>query len=611
MQIASSWKRSAALLAAALLLPLLVACGGAAPAAEPTKAAEPTAAAAEPTKAPEPTAAPAEPTATAEAAAPASDPKSLKILYWQAPTVLNPHVSSGTKDFDAATVILEPLAHYNEKDELVAYLAEEIPTIENGGVAKDGTSVTWKLKKGVKWSDGTDFTADDVIFTWKYASDPKTAATTASNYTIIKDITAVDANTVKITWAAPTPNPYGSFVSFSGMIIQKKQFENCVGEKALTDAACQAANLAPVGTNAYMLKEFKPGDTVTYVKSPTYRNADKTAFDTVEIKGGGDATTAGNAVCQTAEADYAWNLQVPKAALEPILAGGKCQPIAGGSFGVERIVINFSNPDAALGKKRSEPSQPHPFLTNPKVRQAINMAIDRKAIVENLYGPTGVADCNILVVPESVNSKNTTCERDIEGAKKLMDEAGFPEKDGARADKDGKPLALYFQTSINTLRQGEQAIIKSNLKELGIAVSLKAVDAGVFFSGDVGIDDTLNKMYVDMQMYTNGPDGVDSASYLAGWTCAKMNSAENKWNGGNDGRYCNKDYDALYAKYAAEFDTAKRTALAIELNDMLIKDNAVIPLVNRRTPNAIINGLVGPTYNTFDSGLWNIDSWHK
>ena len=142
MQIASSWKRSAALLAAALLLPLLVACGGAAPAAEPTKAAEPTAAA-EATMAPEPTAAPAEPTAAP--AEPTSDPKSLKILYWQAPTVLNPHVSSGTKDFDAATVILEPLAHYNEKDELVAYLAEEIPTIENGGVAKDGTSVTWKL----------------------------------------------------------------------------------------------------------------------------------------------------------------------------------------------------------------------------------------------------------------------------------------------------------------------------------------------------------------------------------------------------------------------------------------------------------------------------------
>ena len=162
MQIASSWKRSAALLAAALLLPLLVACGGAAPAAEPT-AAEPTAAAAEPTAAPaEPTAAPAEPTAEPVA----EKDSTLNILYWQAPTILNPHLASGTKDFDAAGVILEPLARYNEKDELVPYLAEEIPTLANGGVAADSMSVTWKLKKGVKWSDGSDFTAEDVIFTW-------------------------------------------------------------------------------------------------------------------------------------------------------------------------------------------------------------------------------------------------------------------------------------------------------------------------------------------------------------------------------------------------------------------------------------------------------------
>ena len=606
MQIASSWKRSAALLAAALLLPLLVACGGAAPAAEPT-AAEPTAAAAEPTAAPaEPTAAPAEPTAEPVA----EKDSTLNILYWQAPTILNPHLASGTKDFDAAGVILEPLARYNEKDELVPYLAEEIPTLANGGVAADSMSVTWKLKKGVKWSDGSDFTAEDVIFTWQYASNEKTPATTASNYNGIANIEAVDANTVKITWKAANPDPYVAFVSYSGQVIQKKQFEKCIGEVSMTDAACQAANLAPVGTNAYMLKEFKPGDVVVYVKNPAYRDAANTYFDTVEIKGGGDAASAARAVCETGEVDYSWNLQVPKAALEPILAAGKCEAVAGGSFGVERIVVNFANPDSALGAKRSEPSEPHPFLTDLKVRQAINKAIDRKAIAEQLYGPTGVANCNILVVPTSVDSPNTTCERDVEGAKKLLDEAGWKDEGGART-KDGKAMTLYFQTSINTLRQGEQAIIKANLAEVGIAVNLKAVDAGVFFSGDPGNDDTLNKMFVDIQMYTNGPSGLDSQPYLEGWTCAKVNSAEGSWNQGNDGRYCNKDYDALFATYAKETDPAKRTEMAIGLNDFLINDVALIPLINRRTPNAKIIGLNGPTHNTFDSGLWNIHAWSK
>jgi peptide/nickel transport system substrate-binding protein len=90
-----------------------------------------------------------------------------------------------------------------------------------------------------------------------------------------------------------------------------------------------------------------------------------------------------------------------------------------------------------------------------------------------------------------------------------------------------------------------------------------------------------------------------------------VNSAEGSWNQGNDGRYCNKDYDALFAKYAAETDVAKRTEMAIQLNDFLINDVAVIPLINRRTPNAKIIGLNGPTHNTFDSGLWNIHEWSK
>lgn len=619
-----SWRRGAAVaLLSALVVPILAACGGGTPAAAPTAApaAEPTAApAAEPTAAPaaEPTAAPAaEPTAapaaepTAVPAEPAAAPGGrLKILYWQAITILNPHLASGTKDSDGATVILEPLARRNEKDAMVPYLAAEIPTVENGGVAADFTSVTWKLKPGLKWSDGTDFTPDDIIFTWNYCKDEATACTTASNFAPIGNIEAIDATTVKITWKEPNANSYISFVGPAGMVLQKKQFENCIGANALTDAACQAANAAPIGTNAWKVKEFKPGDTVIYDRNPNFRDADKVFFDEVEIKGGGDATSAARAVCETGEVDYAWNLQVAKAVLEPILAGGKCYPVAGGSFGIERVVINFSNPDPALGDKRSEPDQPHPFLSDPVVRQAIAKAIDKKAIAEQLYGPTGEPTCNILVVPAPLNSPNTSCDRDVEGAKKLLDDAGYA-LNGAVREKGGVPLVMYFSTSINPLRQGEQAIIKANLAEIGITVNLKAVDAGVFFSGDPGNPDTLNKMYVDIQMYTNGNTDPDPTSYLEGWTCEKVNAAENQWNDGNDGRYCNKDYDTTYEQYKKALDPAERAALAIKLNDTLVNDIAVIPLINRFTPGGVINELKGPTFTTFDSVLWNIASWAK
>ena len=606
---------------------VLAACGGTPPAQAPT-----TAPAAAATTAPAPTTAAAATTAPAAAttapaataaattapaatAAPTEPPAAaaggrLKILYWQSVTILNPHLASGTKDFDGASVILEPLARRSDTDELVPYLAAEIPTLENGGVAADGTSVTWKLKEGLKWSDGSDFTVDDIIFTWEYCKDEATACTTKSNFDPIGNVEAVDATTVKVTWAEPNADPYISFVGPNGMILQKAQFGACIGAAASTDAACQAANLAPIGTNAWKLLDFKPGDTVLYERNPEFRDPDSVFFDEVEIKGGGDAASAARAVCETEEVDFSWNLQIPKAVLEPILAAGKCDPIAGGSFGVERIVINFSNPDPALGDKRSEPDQPHPFMTDLAVRQAINLAIDRSAIVEQLYGPTGEPTCNILTVPAAVNSPNTTCERDVEAAKKLLDDAGWVVNGGGR-EKDGVKLVINFQTSINTLRQGEQAIIKANLAEIGITVNVKAVDAGVFFSGDPGNPDTLNKMYVDMQMYTNGPTSTDPQPYLQSFTCAERNAAANQWNANGDGRYCNEEYDALFETLKGEFDPAKRAEIAIQLNDILTNDVAVIALVNRQTPNGKLKALNGPTFNTFDSSIWTIASWSK
>ncbi len=146
---------------------------------------------------------------------------------------------------------------------------------------------------------------------------------------------------------------------------------------------------------------------------------------------------------------------------------------------------------------------------------------------------------------------------------------------------------------------------------MGIQADLKAIDAGVFFGGDPGNPDTLNKMYVDIQMYTNGPEGPNPTSYFQGWVCEKVNAKANQWQAGNDGRYCNKDYDALFAQYGKEFDPAKRKALAIKLNDTLVNDIAIIPLINRVTPNGKLKTLDGPTFNTFDSSLWNIQLWKR
>src|SRR6476659_10900441 len=121
----------------------------------------------------------------------------LKTLWWQGATLLNPHFAVGTKDQDASRIFYEPLAAWDPEGNLVPILAAQIPTIENGGLTEEGTSVTWKLKQGVTWHDGKPFTADDVVFNWTYAKDPATAATTSAVYTDVM-VEKIDQYTVKV-----------------------------------------------------------------------------------------------------------------------------------------------------------------------------------------------------------------------------------------------------------------------------------------------------------------------------------------------------------------------------------------------------------------------------
>ena len=229
----------------------------------------------------------------------------LKTLFWQGPTLLNPHFAVGTKDQEGSRIFYEPLAGWAPDGDLVPMLAAEIPDIENGGVAKDGMSVTWKLKKGVEWHDGTPFTADDIVFNWEYASDPATAATTIGQY---KDLKAekIDDFTVRLHFQEPTPFWAAAFTGQTGMIIPKHLFAAYKGGNSRE----APANLKPVGTGPYKFVDFKPGDIVRGERNPNYHEFNKPFFDAIEMKGGGDAISAARAVIQTGEYDFAWNMQV-------------------------------------------------------------------------------------------------------------------------------------------------------------------------------------------------------------------------------------------------------------------------------------------------------------
>ena len=530
----------------------------------------------------------------------------LRLIWWQAPTILNPHLATGGKDTDASRIVYEPLASYNAAGELVPFLAAEIPSLENGGVAADGKSVTWKLRVDVKWADGEPFTAADVKFTYDYIADPATGATSGSAYSGIERVEVIDPTTVKVSFKEVTPVWARPFVGANGPIIPQHIFKDFIGAKS-SEAP---ANLQPVGTGAYQVVEFKPGDIIVLEPNPNFREADKPYFSRVELKGGGDATSAARAVLQTGDADYAWNLQVEAQVLDQLAKEGQGYLLLNPGGNSERIELNRADPNQEIDGERASVQSPHPFFTDLKVRQAFSLAVDRQTIVDQLYGPAGQVTSNAVVAPPNVVSPNTSFEFNLEKAAALLDEAGWTDSDGDGVrEKDGVKLQILFQSSVNPVRQKTQEIIKQSLESIGFGVELKSVDSTVFFNNDPANPDTFKHFYADAQLYTTGSSSPDPGDYLEDFTCAEIVTKANEWSKGNLTRWCDPAYDALVLQAKTELDPAKRQAIYIQLNDLLINDVVIIPVVHRTFPNGVSNTLDGVVLTPWDSQLWLLKDW--
>jgi peptide/nickel transport system substrate-binding protein len=529
----------------------------------------------------------------------------LKLLWWQGTTLLNPHFAIGVKDQEGSRIFYEPLAAWDADGDLKAVLADEIPSRENGGLAADGLSVTWKLKRNVKWHDGKPFTADDLVFNWEFASDPETAAVTIGSYRDI-NVQKVDEHTVIVRFAKPSPFWADAFVGSRGMLIPKHLFADYKGARSRE----APANLKPVGTGPYRFVDFKPGDLVKGELNPNYHVANQPFFDTVEMKGGGDAVSAARAVLQTGEYDYAWNMQVEDEILRRLEKGGKgrIEIIHGGS--IEHIQLNSTDPWTEVDGERSSIRTKHPLLTDPAVRKALGMLVDRKAVEDHIYGRTGLATANFLNNPERFRSKTMKWEFNVDRASQLLEEAGWKKgPDGIRV-KDGKRLKFVYQTSINTPRQKNQAIVKQACQKAGIDVELKSVVASVYFSSDMANPDTYSHFYSDLQMYTTNMMQPDPELFMNQFTSWEVANKANKWQGRNITRWQNAEYDTNYRTAEGELDPIKRAALFIRLNDLVCGDQAVIPVVYRPRVVAISNKLHA-SLTGWDNDLCDLAGWYR
>jgi peptide/nickel transport system substrate-binding protein len=536
----------------------------------------------------------------------------LRLLVWQAPTHLSPHTASGVKDTLAGTIVLEPLVHYLPDTSMYPNLVQRIPTIENGLLAPDLTSVTYELLPGVTWSDGQPLTADDVVFTWQWIANPENSATSIGNYESIASVEAIDALTVKITFVGPNPVWAIPFVgSTSGHVYPK----HVLGDGGVSIDAFQ---VAPIGTGPFRVESFTPNDGGTYVLNENYREPTKPWFSRIVLKGGGDAASAARAVIQTGEFDYAWNLAVEPEILQSMLSDDSPGTYVVGTGGsVEMIYLNFSDPETEVDGQRSEMNTPNPKLSDPAVRQALVAAIDREMISNQFY--LGMeqepAVANVISGIPGIDSPDTTLGFDPERARQLLDEAGWV-LDGDTRSKDGVELSLTYATSISQIRQKIQAVVKSNLEAIGVKVELVQVDAGIFFDSAEGNDQNYPHFYRDIEMFTSPYAATRPINSLLIWYAgpdgANISQKSNAWSARNFTRYRNAEFDAVHEACRTETDAEAFANAFIQMNDMLYNDAATIPLVRAVGKTGLSKQLnqanVSPSQFNYDT--WNIANWN-
>jgi len=530
----------------------------------------------------------------------------VRMLYWAAPTLLNPHLAVAPKDFESSQLFYEPLADIDTEGTVVPVLAAETPSVANGGVAPDGTWVQWRLKRGVSWHDGRPFTADDVIFTWQYAADPATAATSAGSYQGIDRIERIDDHTVKLVFKRPTPYWADAFCSAAGFVLPRHVFEPFKGGRSRE----APANLRPVGTGAYRFVDFKPGDILNAELNPGYHVANRPYFDAVAMKGGGDPVSAARAVLQTGEYDYGWGLNMEDEILRRLEQSGKGRVVIGRTANMEYIQLNQTDPWRDVDGERASVKTVHPFLTDPAVRAALALLVDRAGIQSEIWGRQADTTANFMNRRPFVSS-NTRWEFSVDKANAILDAAGWQRgADGIRA-KDGKRLKVLFQAVNQPIRQKIQSVVKQSCARAGIECELKAVVGSVYFSSDPGNTDTETHFYADMQLSAKILRQPDPQAFMRAFCSWEIAQKANKWSGANLARWRNEEYDRLWRAAETEMDPIKRAAMFIRMNDLVISNVVVIPVIIRHAVFAVANPIRGFDFSPFSGPLWRLVYWTR
>lgn len=505
------------------------------------------------------------------------------IALVQEPGVLNHLFSAQSGSELIRAFVQEPMFLISDAGEYTPWLADSIPTLENGQISEGGTVVTFTIKENAAWSDGEPFTADDLAFTVAAIQDPASVIIADPEYAAIASTRVIDPKTLEVTFSQPVP----SFLNLFQVVLPQHKFDSAQIEQSDPQVRL------PLGTGPFVLDEWKAGDAITLSRNDNYWvDPELPKLDGVTIKITPDRESTMTAfaggeydsVFFFTGADFE-NLTKQEADGAPIVTSISDKP-----WYVEWLWLNHSD--------NGDLSTPHPVLGDPAIREAIDRGIDRQAIIDDVLGGFGSLTGSFLYAGVgSVESEPAAY--DPKAAEKALDAAGWqPGADGIR-EKNGVRASLKFQTIAgDQVRELYQQLIQQNMADIGIEIKIENVPSNrLFDSREQG--GLLASGNFDMSMTRDGylPD---PATWISQFTTASIPSESNP-SGISASWWSNPEYDALAQAAAQEMDPALRNELLGKINTVFTEDRVALPLY------AGINGMA---WNSRITGV-TTDSWYS
>ncbi|GAB4505656.1 MAG: peptide ABC transporter substrate-binding protein [Anaerolineales bacterium] len=508
----------------------------------------------------------------------------------QEPQILNTLLSGASIEDAVTSLYIEGLVQVNEKGEYVPVLAKDLPE-----VSEDGLVVTYHLREGVKWSDGLDFTCEDVVFTYNGVMSDLSQVST-SGYRLIDTIECPDPLTVVVTFS----EVYAPYLRLFAYLVPRNAGE-------IDQMETWAYNQKPTGTGPFVLEEWAPGDHLTFVRNPYFHEEGKPYLDSVIIKIL-PSREAGMQLLKTGEIHALWDItEADFPALEQMAADGVSY-VSVPNGDIEQLLLNFGAND---GSAPADPSQnPHPILYDLRVRQAIQYAIDKQKIADTLLYGNVKPGTSVLSYGQYACDLPVS-EYNLEKAKALLEEAGWkPGADGIR-EKDGVRMSLKIATTTgNMLREQTEQVLVEMLKQVGIELVIENVPSDVLFAGWES-DGMRDKGKYDIVMYTTGPYIFAPDSHLySNYHKDSIPTVENEGSGANFSRYINDQVSAWIDEASLITDSASRHELFCKAAEQINQDIPRIYLYDRLSITAyrtqFHNLTISPSFVDF---AWNAKEW--